>query len=267
MIPFFRRIRKQFADDNKPLKYMRYAIGEIVLVVIGILIALSINNWNEDRKDATLEKYYLKRLISDLEADIAEIDTTVKYASEYIGIGNNILNLLGQNYASDISKSKDSLNVKFTMNALENYLKNISTENFGSSFGYLFDERIVDMNNFTYNELVSTGNFEVIDNPILRKNLTNYYLNFSAVLDIQDNLLESISEYNKILQKNNIPIINSLTFEDLEVQLNTENGKELQTSIQNLIWNHAYSISPFQYEYRPISVTLIKEIEKYLTQL
>jgi len=44
MIGFFRRIRKKLADENKPMKYMRYAIGEIVLVVIGILIALSINN-------------------------------------------------------------------------------------------------------------------------------------------------------------------------------------------------------------------------------
>ena len=42
MIPFFRKTRKKMADDNKPMKYMRYAIGEIALVVIGILIALSI---------------------------------------------------------------------------------------------------------------------------------------------------------------------------------------------------------------------------------
>jgi len=44
MINFFRKIRKQLAEDNKPLKYARYAIGEIALVVIGILIAISINN-------------------------------------------------------------------------------------------------------------------------------------------------------------------------------------------------------------------------------
>ena len=50
MINFFRKIRKQFADDNKPLKYMRYAVGEIVLVVIGILFALQVNTWNEGRK-------------------------------------------------------------------------------------------------------------------------------------------------------------------------------------------------------------------------
>ena len=51
MIPFFRKIRKTLADDDKPIKYLRYAIGEIVLVVIGILIALQINNANENRKD------------------------------------------------------------------------------------------------------------------------------------------------------------------------------------------------------------------------
>ena len=56
MINFFRKIRKKLADDNKPLKYMRYAIGEIMLVVIGILIALSINNWNEYNKERTKEK-------------------------------------------------------------------------------------------------------------------------------------------------------------------------------------------------------------------
>ena len=46
MIPFFRKIRKQLAADNNPKKYLRYAIGEIALVVIGILVALQINTWN-----------------------------------------------------------------------------------------------------------------------------------------------------------------------------------------------------------------------------
>ena len=70
MIPFFRKIRKKMADDNKPLKYMRYAIGEIVLVVIGILIALQINNWNVKKNQQEKIKEYAKLYIKDLEADI-----------------------------------------------------------------------------------------------------------------------------------------------------------------------------------------------------
>jgi hypothetical protein len=50
MINFFRKLRKKFADDNKPLKYMRYAIGEIVLVMIDILLALQVKNWNYQNK-------------------------------------------------------------------------------------------------------------------------------------------------------------------------------------------------------------------------
>ena len=67
MIGFFRKIRKQLADDNKPLKYARYAIGEIVLVVIGILIALSINNSNEHRITKEKEHFALEEIKSDLE--------------------------------------------------------------------------------------------------------------------------------------------------------------------------------------------------------
>ena len=69
MIPFFRKIRKKLADDNKPIKYLRYAIGEIVLVVIGILIAIQINNWNEDYKSKKKERGYLINLQQDLKAD------------------------------------------------------------------------------------------------------------------------------------------------------------------------------------------------------
>ena len=69
MIPFFRKIRKKMADDNRPLKYMRYAIGEIVLVVIGILIALQINTWNEGRKTRIITHEYLNNIKNDLLAD------------------------------------------------------------------------------------------------------------------------------------------------------------------------------------------------------
>ena len=70
MIGFFRRIRKKLADDNKPAKYMRYAIGEILLVVIGILIALQINIWNESRKQNIELNEYLIKIAQNIKEDI-----------------------------------------------------------------------------------------------------------------------------------------------------------------------------------------------------
>ena len=78
MINFFRKTRKKLADDNKPMKYMRYAIGEIILVVIGILIALSINNWNEERKVKKVRKVIFSIVKEDLQDDIMEIDNFLK---------------------------------------------------------------------------------------------------------------------------------------------------------------------------------------------
>jgi len=79
MIPFFRKIRKKMADDNRPLKYMRYAVGEIVLVVIGILIALQINTWNEERKDRKIEKTLLINVLKDLQSDIQEFNNVKNF--------------------------------------------------------------------------------------------------------------------------------------------------------------------------------------------
>jgi len=78
MIPFFRKIRKKMADDNKPLKYMRYAIGEIVLVVIGILIALQINTWNEERKASIYEYTLKKEIYNSFLEDILSVNGVIE---------------------------------------------------------------------------------------------------------------------------------------------------------------------------------------------
>jgi len=94
MIPFFRRIRKKMADDNKPLRYIRYAIGEIVLVVIGILIALQINTWNGQKKDRAYELKMLVEVKNALKSDFEyfewmvdrtnRVDSMVNVISEQI---------------------------------------------------------------------------------------------------------------------------------------------------------------------------------------
>ena len=67
MIKFFRKIRLELMNQNKMGKYFKYAIGEIILVVIGILIALQINNWNEDKNLQNKEQALLIKLKEDLK--------------------------------------------------------------------------------------------------------------------------------------------------------------------------------------------------------
>lgn len=73
MVPFYRKLRRIFINQNKLKKYLLYAIGEIVLVVIGILIALQINNLNEQRKNREFEREILLQIRTNLTEDQANL--------------------------------------------------------------------------------------------------------------------------------------------------------------------------------------------------
>ena len=75
MIKFFRHIRQNLLMENKTGKYFKYAIGEIILVVIGILIALSINNWNDNRKNRISERKLLDNIHRDFVQNKIQFDT------------------------------------------------------------------------------------------------------------------------------------------------------------------------------------------------
>jgi hypothetical protein len=94
MIKFFRSIRQQLLAENKTGKYLKYAIGEIVLVVIGILIALSINNWNEERKVIIKEKNYVRSIYQDLKRDFSNIEKNLDKLSFQYNTAVKVLNAL-----------------------------------------------------------------------------------------------------------------------------------------------------------------------------
>ena len=84
MLKFFRKIRQKLLSKDKFSKYFLYAIGEIVLVVIGILIALQINNQNEVRKTKSVAATYVAKIIGDLEKDLKNIDSLMVMATKNI---------------------------------------------------------------------------------------------------------------------------------------------------------------------------------------
>ena len=149
MIPIFRKIRKKMADDNRPLKYLRYAIGEIILVVIGILIALSINNWNEDQKNKALEKYMLENLVENLEQNCDKLKSRIQSISFYRKSGSVIIS------------------------AIENKL--IDQDSLGKYFHTaLMNTSGIGLSETGYNVIKNNG-FEIIRNQALKKEMMVFF--------------------------------------------------------------------------------------------
>ena len=84
MLKFFRKIRQNLLSEGKTGRYLKYAIGEIVLVVIGILIALQINNWNENRNNKAIVNKYLNQLLQDFSNDEIYIEKLAQHLASNI---------------------------------------------------------------------------------------------------------------------------------------------------------------------------------------
>jgi hypothetical protein len=91
MITFFRKIRKSLLDSGRVKRYLVYAIGEIALVVIGILIALQINNWNESKKESDFERKILNEIGVSIQRNIVHLNMAISWNEEAIASCNIIL--------------------------------------------------------------------------------------------------------------------------------------------------------------------------------
>ena len=109
MIKFFRKTRKRLIRKGKTRKYLKYAIGEIFLVVVGILIALQINNWNESRKKTETEVFYLKAIQDEFSKNLKEVEAVMKRNAKNLKTAHSLLNLMGQNDLILSEKTFDSL--------------------------------------------------------------------------------------------------------------------------------------------------------------
>ena len=166
MIPFFRKIRKKMADDNRPLKYMRYAIGEIVLVVIGILIALQINTWNEARKKNIKLKKIIQSVYNDLVSDSLFINQALPLVVQRKTL---ITNLLKRSYATEANQD-----------SLVQIMKNEFPVRWYSSPAY---------NTNTFSNLKSTGAFDILPSEI-KNSLSNYYTTMASIQDLNEKTLD-----------------------------------------------------------------------------
>ena len=159
MIRFFRQIRQRLLTDNKFSKYLLYAIGEILLVVIGILIALQVNNWNDERKDRRLEKEFIARLKGEMLKNLESSTDQILYSSFQIGNVDKLLRALSGDI---VYSNQESLAV-----AIEHV-------------GWLNSVSYV---NDVWNELINNGNIRLLKNDSLRDNLTSFHSQMIVVLN------------------------------------------------------------------------------------
>ena len=94
MITLFRRMREKLISSGSLTKYLLYAIGEILLVVIGILIALQVNNWNEERISRALEQDYYCRFLENIQQDLIQVNSLIQETKNRLESTNELLRAL-----------------------------------------------------------------------------------------------------------------------------------------------------------------------------
>lgn len=154
MIKFFRIIRQNLIQESRIGKYLIYAIGEIILVVIGILIALQINNLNEFKKERNIEKDYLTRIKLDLQKDTAYLINHFENSKNNSELVKTFIQTmyLNQNSHQDFV----NLNSSTTWNAQE-----------------------LTLQDNTFSEISNSGKFGIISNLELKEALIDYYKSYN----------------------------------------------------------------------------------------
>lgn len=156
MIKFFRKIRQRLLTENKFSKYLIYAIGEIILVVVGILIALQVNNWNNYTNDRALENEFLNRVKKDVLADRNYFEKRAKESTINV-----------TNYELAVAKLYQTPKNWTDVREIASLI-NLSTIH-------------LTIQDFTFSELTNSGKFALISNNAIKDSLNNYYKQADAV--------------------------------------------------------------------------------------
>ena len=229
MLLFLRKIRKALIGTNSATKYLLYAIGEIALVVIGILFALQINNWNQERINNKTESAILTRIIQDLKTDLNEI----KISDE----SNEVRLLRGVWAIEKLGKDMDKIKsgwVSFEI-AQRNHkgLDSLFDIPFGRTlmrirFYYVFEE-----NKITLEEIMSTGKLDIIRDKKIKTVIQNHYAKLKELTYLQRLLDKNRDDLVDYLLEYNISQLNELSLE--EIQLRIGEPDNLIARLENFI--------------------------------
>jgi len=199
MIKFFRKIRYNLMEQNKTVKYFKYALGEIILVVIGILIALSINNWNEHQKNIKKGHEILTDIRGNLQFNTIQFQEDITITKDVISSIDIVLNNIAITKIYNDSLGKHLRRVTYweTSRWKSSGYKAIISNGVEIIESKELRENIIDLYEITYPEIaeytrLSEGNFPTILPKWLElieresNDFKNYYENISRPFDYQE---------------------------------------------------------------------------------
>jgi uncharacterized membrane-anchored protein YhcB (DUF1043 family) len=214
MIQLFKKIRKKLIAEKRLVNYLAYAIGEILLVVIGILLALQFNNKNQEQENTKKERGYLISIVEDIEFQKSILKDMKRHSLESIEVAKSII----KDYNTEQSFLKiDSLN---------------------SKLNFLIETYIFPNTNNTDSELVSSGQLNLISDKSLSIDIINYYLNSQESNDDVKNNIDNIfypEVYPTIKKLCQITMYDEDVDEDEEYLF--EEYQELELLIKNRLKN------------------------------
>ena len=164
MIKLFKNIRKRLLSENRFSKYLLYALGEIILVVIGILLALQINSWNQQRQMIKKEGQFLNEINENLNEDLQAIEKNLAFNQ----------------------KKYEAIDSAFHYMALMEQDKRYGKQ-FSSLLPILSNGVYFSPSRIAFDGIVSTGQIEIIRSTSLRKQLARYYVD-SSLDGVQEQL-------------------------------------------------------------------------------
>lgn len=215
MIKFFRRIRKQLLSSGKTGKYLKYSIGEIILVVIGILIAFSLNNWSEEVKNRKQEKLILVQLKEEFKENLSELNAKDEMRDKMYDAS---VQLMGYYAKSKPLKSADSI--------IYDFRQTLFTPTFNPVLGVT-------------NELLSSGKLYLLEDQQLKTLLANWEGIISRLIEYEEDLRNfNENQYGPYLRANHSfrGIFNGL-WDDKELNSSLIKSEEVAKSLlanQNL---------------------------------
>ncbi|MDT0620744.1 DUF6090 family protein [Croceitalea vernalis] len=159
MLKFFRKTRQVLLSKGETGKYLKYALGEIILVVIGILIALQINNWNENKKEHEKELAFLKEINLDFKSNKVQLDSINRYNEVSLHAAVRLLAIV---QTFDLKNPKfDKSNIQFK-------------DSIGYYYGLMWRNKSFNPKNGSVQALLNSSSFDLIVNDTLRRNLISW---------------------------------------------------------------------------------------------